>query len=182
MILERLFGESFIKLGELHRYTFELVDAFVNNAAERAPCGIALGRTDRIYWHEWCVLGPLGGRDAAIDAASTTWLQRRWLAERGGIEPGECASESSDFASVMVLPSRYRIIATEGFQGCRLRCSNSRHSASIFKSCQQSLCARRGRTIAWLHGAPADPCPSAGRKEKSKRTPAMTMDRATSRE
>lgn len=33
MILERLFGESSIKLGELHRYTFELVDAFVNNAA-----------------------------------------------------------------------------------------------------------------------------------------------------
>ncbi|SJM29917.1 hypothetical protein BQ8482_111847 [Mesorhizobium delmotii] len=44
MILERLFGESFIKLGELHRYTFELVDAFVNNAAERALRGIALGR------------------------------------------------------------------------------------------------------------------------------------------
>lgn len=111
VILERLFGESFIKLGELHRYTFELVDAFVNNAAER-----------------------------------------------------------------------YRIIATEGLQGCRLSCSNSRHSASSFKSRQQSLCARRGRTTAWLHGAPADPCPSAGRKEKSKRTPAMTMDRATSRE
>lgn len=84
MILERLFGESFIKLGELHRYMFELVDAFVNNAAERAPCGIALGRTDRIYWPGWCVLGPPPGTGRSdrccIDNVASTPLacRTRW--------------------------------------------------------------------------------------------------------
>jgi UDP-N-acetylmuramyl tripeptide synthase len=50
------------------------------------------------------------------------------------------------------------------------------------KGRQQVFCVRRGKTIAWLRGAPADPCPSAGRKEKCIRKPARPMDRAASPE
>ena len=42
--------------------------------------------------------------------------------------------------------------------------------------------AWRGRTIASLRGAPAAPSRLGGRREKCKRIPARTMDRAESRE
>lgn len=95
MILERLFGESFIKVASCTDTRSSSLTPLLTMPPSALLAVSLWGVQIEYTGMDGAFLAPLRGRDAAIDAASTTWLQRRWLAERGGIKTRRVLPPSS---------------------------------------------------------------------------------------